>query len=109
MKVYESGTKCDAVDVVINNNTVNAVTDINVLTLEEDEDGNGWYLKQEDGRYLYSSAAKNLKADDENKTLCTITNDFQINMGTTSGILQYNASSPRFALIQVLKQLLIYT
>lgn len=93
MKVYSSGTKCDAVDVTISNNSVESVTDINVLTLEAGEDG--WYFKQEDGKYLYSTAAKNLKADADNKTLCTITDDFQITMGS-SGILQYNASSPRF-------------
>ena len=93
MKVYTGGTRCDAVDVTISNNSVSSVADINVLSLEEDEDG--WYFKQEDDNYLYSSAAKNLKADASNKTLCTITEDFQIEMGS-SGVLQYNANSPRF-------------
>ena len=53
MKVYASGTKCDGVDVVISNNKVSAVTNINVLTIEA-TDG-GWYFKQENGNYLYSS------------------------------------------------------
>lgn len=94
MKVYSSGTKCDCVDITISNNTVSSVEDINVLTIEAGE--NGWYFKQENGNYLYSSAAKNLKAENTtDKTLCTITNDFQITMGSR-GRLQYNASSPRF-------------
>ncbi|MBR3646926.1 MAG: bacterial Ig-like domain-containing protein [Paludibacteraceae bacterium] len=94
MKVYSSGTKCDAVSITISNNKVAAVTDINVLTLEQGT--NGWYFKQENGNYLYSSAAKNLKAENTtNKTLCTITADYQITMGS-NGRLQYNAGSPRF-------------
>ena len=94
MKVYASGTYCAGVNVTISNNKVTAVTDINVLTIEEGT--NGWYFKQANGNYLYSSAAKSLKAENTtDKTLCTITDDYQIKMGS-SGNLQYNASSPRF-------------
>lgn len=93
MMVYSSGTYCASVSVTISNNKVTAVTDINVLSLEATTDG--WYIKQEDGKYLYSSKAKELKADATNKTKCTISDDFQIVMGN-SGTLQYNASSPRF-------------
>jgi hypothetical protein len=93
MMVYSSGTYCGSVSVTISNNKVTAVTDINVLSLEATTDG--WYIKQEDGKYLYSSKAKELKADATNKTKCTISDNFQIVMGS-SGTLQYNASSPRF-------------
>ena len=95
MKVYSSGTYCAHQEVTITNNIVEYADGINVLTIEAGDDG--WYFKQtSDNKYLYSPAAKSLKADETNKTLCTISNDFQIVMGSSNGTLQYNASSPRF-------------
>ncbi len=92
----------DRVEVNADNRIEAANPDLAVLMLEPS--GSEWLVKVYDGEgvfrgYLYSNAAKDLTVSEYEASPVTISvlpEETRINFGSSTGDLQYNASSPRF-------------
>ena len=81
--------------VTINDDIMTITDDVSVFTLEKNEDG--YSLKNDDGKYLYATKAKNLAFSNEAKawTLSEQSGGVIMKFGSY-GTMLYNAMTPRF-------------